>query len=123
MIIKKKRFNLTPGYRGKWPFTVGEVTVLILLGEDKKTALFGLVHRFGRFALNGALEPYGFSPLVQSGIWADDKSGSGVHYGITDDCLPVIKRSLTPFFRYIEAVAVHELGVKDDGKGGGRNGK
>ena len=107
MIITKKRFNLTPGYRGKWPFNVPEVTIEIILTDDKKTALFGLVHRFGRFALSGALESFGFDKLVRAGIWADD-----VEY-IKGE--PPMKKSLSPFFEYIQAVAVRELGVKTDG--------
>ena len=117
MIITKKRFNLTPGYRGKWPFNVPEVTIEIILTDDKKTALFGLVHRFGRFALSGALESFGFDKLVRSGIWADDTEAIRVRDAMKpelDEPHP-IKKSLTPFFEYIQAVALRELGGKTDG--------
>jgi hypothetical protein len=102
MIITKKRFNLMPGCRRKWPFTVPEVTVEMLLDHKGKEILFGLVHRFGRFALSGALENFGFDKLVNSGIWADVGPG--------------VKRDLTPFFGYIQTIAVREFGKDGDGQ-------
>ena len=121
MIITKKRFNLTPGYRGKWPFNVPEVTVMIMIDPKNKTALFGLVHRFGRFALSGALEPFGFSKLIEAGIWADDTPATIHKVNGNPIGTPAVKKSLTPFFNYIQAVAVRELGGKKPG--GKRNGE
>jgi hypothetical protein len=96
MIIKKKNFNLTPGYRGKWPFTVPEVAIMKMTvgGESGKLDAFAVIHNFSAFALSGILESYGFHKLGMSGIWADE-----LIMGET------VKKSLTPFFEYLEKKA------------------
>lgn len=103
MILTKKRFNLTPRCRGKWPFNVPEVSIEMIIDKDNKTALFGLVYKFGRYALSGALVPFGFDELVKSGIWAPNAE------------YPDQLRDLTPFFEYVQAIAVEEFGGKADG--------
>lgn len=67
MIIKKKNFNLTPRCRGKWPFTVPEVAVILARVDDKN--YYAIAHNFGLFALNKELLGRGFAALDQSGIW------------------------------------------------------
>ena len=99
MIITKKRFNLTPGYRGKWPFNVSEVAVMMIIDKENKTALFGLIHEVNRFALSGNLEEFGFDKLINSGIWRGSDT-------------PGVKKDLTPFFKYVQDLAVLTLGVK-----------
>lgn len=93
MIIKKKNFNLTPGCRGKWPFTVSEVAVFMMnvqnpANDKELSRAFAIVHSFGVFALSGILESYKFGKLEDSGIWA---IGDGV-----------TRKSLTQFFKYLE---------------------
>lgn len=109
MIITKKNFNLTPKYKGKWPFTVPVVTVQIWV--NGKENCFSLVHNFGGFALSGALEDHGFDPLAKSGIWADDNEAIRVRDAEQpelDESHP-IKKSLSPFFEYARGLAEREL--------------
>lgn len=115
MIIKKRNFNLTPGYRGKWPFTVPEVTVQLWMVENQKC--FSLIHNFGGFALSGILESHGFGPLSKSGIWGDDAPG-GVHIvkGQRVVSTPT-KKSLTPFFEYVQAMAARKIKAAGDAEG------
>ena len=103
MIIKKKNFNLTPNFRGKWPFTVPEVTVIILNvrsrpdepeSEMLKAFAISPPDQWGMFALSGLLESYEFAKLEDSGIWSDEWI-----MGAT------AKKSLTPFFEYLEKKA------------------
>ena len=110
MIIKKQNFNLTPGCRGKWPFTVPTVTVQIWV--NGKENCFALIHNFGGFALSGALEDHGFDPLVKSGIWADDNEAIRIMSTTKpdlDESHP-IKKSLTPFFEYVQKLVEREVG-------------
>lgn len=103
MIIKKKNFNLTPGFRGKWPFTVPEITILkMTVGEEgNKLDAFAVIHNFGAFALSGVLEGYGFHKLETAGIWAKDRCAVVDNNGLQ-------RKSLTPFFEYLKRRLAHD---------------
>lgn len=115
MIITKKRFNLTPGYRGKWPFTVPEVTVQLWMVENQKC--FSLVHNFGGFALSGSLESHGFGPLSKSGIWATETRKSSFNTVGEQPEYVVYNLSLTPFFEYVQAMAARKIKAAGDVEG------
>ena len=81
MIIKKSMFKYSRKYRGKWPFNVDEVAVLMM--EVRSTPqdvngpvykAFAIVHNFGAFALSGLLESHGFPKMEEAGIWVKGKS-------------------------------------------------
>lgn len=111
MIIKKQRFNLTPRCKGKWPFTVPEVAVMMIRSDNKAAKkiniMFAVVHDFDVFALSGGLESHGLKPLVKSGIWADDYSTKRNGEVIS----AVAKKSLSPLFEYLKLL-VESAGVK-----------
>ncbi len=101
MIIKKRRFKYQKKYRGKWPFTVDEVTLLLVhvpagVPAEKKEPIkaFAIVHMFGTFALSGVLEQHGFESIQNSGIWADNPE------------IPDTKKSLSPFFEFVKEQAI-----------------
>lgn len=93
MIIRKIKFNLSgKKFRGNWPFTVSEIAVFLLKLDE--VVCPAIVHEFNIYAMVGALENHGFSPLIDSGIWKDDPDN------------PDAKISITPFLKFIKKESV-----------------
>ena len=106
MIITKQNFNLTPGYRGKWPFNVSSVSISAFLdGQNNRS--FILLHNWVNYALSGSMERYGLPKLEEAGIWQDVSDNK---QGMQD-----LKKSLTPFFSYLnfkfEAINQGAVGI------------
>lgn len=87
MIIKKQEFEKSGR---EWPFLVDELKL------DKRMSPFcnhiSTFYNGKHYAISGSAETMDCLPLEQSGIWADNPETPGT------------KKSLTPFFNYIEGV-------------------
>lgn len=93
MIVIKREYNLTPGYSNKdWPFSVAMVGISAFHAENGVKSWI-LLHNWVNYALSVSMEAYGLPKLETAGIWMDDQDSLK---------LATIKKSLSPFFRYLE---------------------